>query len=83
MSRKKGTPEGFRGVAEGCAKFTPPLGEEHSLFATKEFTVGFTEAGEDEGLCVRVKWSCLWRILHSSSNQRFMGQEPGVGLWVC
>jgi hypothetical protein len=28
---------------EGLFKFTPPLGEECSLFVTKEFTVGFTE----------------------------------------
>jgi hypothetical protein len=50
MSRKKGTPEGFRGVAEGYAKFTPSLGEDHSLFATKELTVGFMKAGGGGGV---------------------------------
>jgi hypothetical protein len=45
MFRKKGTPKGFRGVAKGGTKFMPPLGEEHSLFVTKELTIGFTKAG--------------------------------------
>jgi hypothetical protein len=44
VSREKGTPEGFQGVAEGLTKFSSPLGEKCSLFKVKELTVCVAEA---------------------------------------
>jgi hypothetical protein len=43
VSREKGTPEGFRGVAKGLTKFSSPPREKHSLFTAKELTVCFAE----------------------------------------
>jgi hypothetical protein len=80
VSRKKGTPKGFWGVAEGLTKFSSPPREKHSLFAVKELTYVLSRRGEEDGSCVRVRRSSLCMDLHSSSNEWFMGQEPGGGL---
>jgi hypothetical protein len=44
VSREKGMPKGFWGVAKGLTKFTSPLGEKRSLFTAKELTVCFSKA---------------------------------------
>jgi len=46
VSREKGTPEGFWGMAEGLTKFPSPPREKCSLFAAKEWTIAFVEARE-------------------------------------
>jgi hypothetical protein len=95
VSREKGTPEGFRGVAEGLTKFSSPLGEKHSLFTAKELTICFAEVrggrwvmceGETELLVEGFAFIVEPTVHGAGARGRLMGvltSRVGVGIKGC
>jgi hypothetical protein len=95
VSREKGMPKGFQGVAEGLTKFPSPPREKCSLFAAKELTVCFAEErggrwvvceGKTElacgGICIHHRTSGSW----GRNQGRLMGvlmSRVGVGIKGC
>jgi hypothetical protein len=95
VSREKGTPRGFRGVAEDLKKFLSPPKEKHSLFMEEELMVSFAEVrggrwvmseGKSALLAEGFTFTIELAVQEAKAKGRFMGMTAsrvGVRIKVC